>query len=84
MQGGLTMATYTSAEAFSAIVSAVENETIQSFDIDNNGQLVFYTGIFKWEDGTFHDESECTCSDDENSMHPNKGCPTHGGDYPGT
>ena len=51
---------------------------------DNQGQLVYYSGVFQWRDGSFHTEMECTCVDDENSMHPNRDCPVHGGDYPGT
>ena len=27
-------------------------------ETDNDGQLVLYTGVFKWSDDNFHDEPE--------------------------
>jgi len=42
-----------------------KEEFYQRFDIraddcelDNDGQLVFYTSVYQWEDGTLHDEPE--------------------------
>ena len=28
------------------------------FQRDNSGQVVIYTGVFEWDDGTFRDEPE--------------------------
>lgn len=38
----------------------------QTMDVqhDNEGQIVIYTGIYDWEDGSFHDEPE-PITDDE-------------------
>jgi len=27
-------------------------------ETDNEGQVVIYTGVYQWKDGSFHDESE--------------------------
>lgn len=29
-----------------------------NFEHDNQGQLVLYTGVFEWADGSFHDKPE--------------------------
>ena len=31
---------------------------------DNQGQLVIYTGVFRWHDGSFHDEVDPSLEDD--------------------
>lgn len=42
----------------SAMDDAFFIEGEDSCERDNNGQLVFYTGVFEWKDGTFHDEED--------------------------
>ena len=32
-------------------------------DMDNDGQLMIYTGIFRWDDGSLHEEMEHVIED---------------------
>ncbi len=54
------MKTFTEEE-----VSAATNVDGGDLEYDNHGQLIIYTGIFRWSDGTFRDEPEETDEDDE-------------------
>jgi hypothetical protein len=47
------MKIYTEAELWQNIT---KNATLD--ETDNQGQIVIYTGIYMWEDGTFRDEEE--------------------------
>jgi secreted PhoX family phosphatase len=29
-----------------------------NLETDNEGQLIIYTGIYRWKDGSYHDETE--------------------------
>lgn len=49
------MKTFNKAEVEAEIIQFNNKGDIQT---DNQGQLIIYTGIFKWSDETYHDEPE--------------------------
>ncbi len=46
------------------VQESLSHAEINSCEEDNQGQLVYYSGIFRWKDGTFHDEAEVEMEDD--------------------
>lgn len=52
------MATLTRAEVQDAIIEQSNGIEPVEMETDNDGQLILYTGIFVWKDGTYHDEAE--------------------------
>ena len=49
-------------DAVDQLLAHMLDETkLGDLGIDNDGQLVFYTGLYRWKDGSLHDESQCTC-----------------------
>lgn len=49
------MKIYTKKELREHLVQLIDHE---EFDHDNYWQLVIYTGVFEWEDGSYRDEPE--------------------------
>jgi hypothetical protein len=41
------------------------NVDICGFDFDNQNQIIIYSGIYQWQDGTYHDEPEKDVEDDD-------------------
>jgi hypothetical protein len=33
---------------------AIMCDSYDEYETDNEGQLVIYTGVYRWEDGTYH------------------------------
>lgn len=52
------MSNLTSDEVHDAIVSAASDTNADDYMCDNDGQLLVYTGIYRWADGTYHEEQE--------------------------
>jgi hypothetical protein len=49
------MSTMTPTEVHDAIVDSVSDCHPDNELVDNEGQIVIYTGIYRWKDGTYHD-----------------------------
>ena len=56
------MKTYTEEEAVAEIIAGVDGT--ESCSVDNQGQLIIYTGIFVHGDGTLHDMEESVAATD--------------------
>lgn len=52
------MKVFTVAEVQDALIEMVSGVHPVEMDVDNEGQLIVYTGIYRWNDGTYHEEPE--------------------------
>lgn len=52
------MKTYDKQSAKNNIIGMVRQGNVLDLEIDNEGQLIVHTGIYKWADETLHDEAE--------------------------
>lgn len=50
------MKTFTEQQAYEEAAMAAGNDDL--CNTDNNGQIVICTGVFVWQDGSFHDCAE--------------------------
>ena len=56
------MKTYTEEEAVAEIIAGIDG--IEPMQTDERGQLIIYTGIYQWQDGTIHDGEEPVAATD--------------------
>lgn len=56
------MKNYTEEEAVAEIIAGVDG--VEPMSTDNDGQLIIYTGIYQWQDGTLHDQAEPVAATD--------------------
>ena len=47
-----------------AVFEAIKNRT-STFETDESGQIVIYTGLYRWRDGSIHQEEESTSCKDQ-------------------
>ena len=52
------MKIFTEQEAIEDIVEGASDSHPYDLDTDLDGQLIIYTGIYRWKDGTYRDEAE--------------------------
>ena len=52
--------TIAESEVWDSIIESMGDVDMagDDFETDNDGQIVIYTGIYRWSDGTFHNVSE--------------------------
>ncbi len=55
------MKTYTQADVYDMTKTTSPGGSVEN---DNQGQLVIYTGIFRWNDDTYHDEPDPSYKDE--------------------
>ena len=44
--------------AIDSLLNSIKNLPLDDLDTDNDGQVIVYTGIYRWADGTYHEEQE--------------------------
>lgn len=52
------MRTFTIHEVADDILEGATDCHPDSLETDNDGQLIIYTGIWRWKNGSYHDEPE--------------------------
>lgn len=52
------MENYTSEEASELIQEGTSDCSIDDLDTDVDGQVIVTTGIYRWKDGSYHNEAE--------------------------
>jgi hypothetical protein len=59
------MQTFTKEEVHDDIVDGVSDFHPDNHATDNQGQLIIYTGIYRWADGSYHDEPDPALANEE-------------------
>lgn len=52
--------TYTQKQVSEILIYDVYDIKPDDLETDNEGQLIIHTGIYRWKDGSYHDEVETT------------------------
>ncbi len=56
--------------SYQDVQDILANTEVSSCKVETSGQIVYYTGIYKWKDGTFHTTPEVSAFDAD--KHPSK------------